>query len=223
MLDRPDRPTAIFAATDPQALGVYQAARELGLRIPADLSVVGFDDLPVVSWADPPMTTVHQPLAEMAAAATELALSLGRGEPAPQLGLEIGTTLTVRSSTAFPPRGRSASDLEIPWEPIDQPQSLWLTSHGETIEIACGKFPVVQTRGSDMTDAISRRRFVSGAALIAGAVAGSPLLAACGDGPKGSTGPGTTDKDALSKVLPAYTPNKSVTADIPPVAGANGA
>jgi DNA-binding LacI/PurR family transcriptional regulator len=81
---------------------VYQAAREAGLRIPDDLSVVGFDDLPVVSWVDPPLTTVHQPLIEMAVAATELALTLGRHEAAPQTGLEIATTLTVRASTAPP-------------------------------------------------------------------------------------------------------------------------
>ncbi|WP_203614430.1 LacI family DNA-binding transcriptional regulator [Streptomyces sp. SID13726] len=104
LLALPDRPTAIFAANDLQALGVYQAARELDLRIPEDLSVVGFDDLPVVAWVDPPLTTVHQPLTEMAAAATELALTLGRGEAAPQVGLEIATTLTVRASTA-PPKG----------------------------------------------------------------------------------------------------------------------
>jgi DNA-binding LacI/PurR family transcriptional regulator len=104
LLDRRDRPTAIFAANDLQALGVYQAAREAGLRIPEDLSVVGFDDLPVVAWVDPPLTTVHQPLTEMAVAATELALALGRGEAAPQIGLEIGTTLTVRASTAPPKR-----------------------------------------------------------------------------------------------------------------------
>ncbi|RKN45025.1 LacI family transcriptional regulator [Streptomyces hoynatensis] len=103
LLARPDRPTAIFAANDLQALGVYQAAREAGLSIPGDLSVVGFDDLPVVAWVDPPLTTVHQPLTEMAVAATELALTLGRGERAPQTGLEIATTLTVRESTA-PPR-----------------------------------------------------------------------------------------------------------------------
>jgi DNA-binding LacI/PurR family transcriptional regulator len=102
LLARPDRPTAIFTANDLQALGVYQAAREAGLRIPDDLSVVGFDDLPVVAWVDPPLTTVHQPLTEMAVAATELAMSLGRGEKAPQIGLEIATTLTVRSSTAPP-------------------------------------------------------------------------------------------------------------------------
>jgi DNA-binding LacI/PurR family transcriptional regulator len=104
LLARGDRPTAIFTANDLQALGVYQAAREAGLRIPDDLSVVGFDDLPVVAWVDPPLTTVHQPLTEMAVAATELALALGRGEPAPQVGLEIATTLTVRASTA-PPKG----------------------------------------------------------------------------------------------------------------------
>ncbi|WP_327313104.1 LacI family DNA-binding transcriptional regulator [Streptomyces sp. NBC_01235] len=102
LLTQPDRPTAIFAANDLQALGVYQAAREAGLRIPDDLSVVGFDDLPVAAWVDPPLTTVHQPLTEMAAAATELALTLGRGEEAPQVGLEIATTLTVRDSTAPP-------------------------------------------------------------------------------------------------------------------------
>jgi len=103
LLARADRPTAIFAANDMQALGVYQAAREAGLSIPSDLSVVGFDDLPVVAWMDPPLTSVHQPLTEMAAAATELALALGRGERAPQLGVEIATTLAVRASTAPPP------------------------------------------------------------------------------------------------------------------------
>jgi hypothetical protein len=56
------------------------AARDAGMRIPTDLSVVGFDDLPVTALTDPPLTTVHQPLVEMAMAATELALALGRGE-----------------------------------------------------------------------------------------------------------------------------------------------
>lgn len=104
LLNRPQRPTAIFACNDLQALGVYRAARSLGLRIPADLSVVGFDDLPIAALIDPPLTTVHQPLTEMAAAATELALALGRGEKRPQSGLELATTLTVRESTAPPAR-----------------------------------------------------------------------------------------------------------------------
>lgn len=103
LLGVPDRPTAIFAVDDLQALGVYQAARELGLAVPADLSVVGFDDLPVVAWVEPPLTSVHQPLTEMAEAATELALALGRGEQPTRTGLEIATSLTVRASTAPPP------------------------------------------------------------------------------------------------------------------------
>ncbi|HZM76853.1 MAG TPA: LacI family DNA-binding transcriptional regulator [Candidatus Limnocylindrales bacterium] len=107
LLNRPRRPTAIFACNDLQALGVYRAARGLGLRIPADLSVVGFDDLPIAALVDPPLTTVHQPLTEMAAAATELALALGRGEKTPQIGLELATTLTVRESTAPPGRKKS--------------------------------------------------------------------------------------------------------------------
>jgi DNA-binding LacI/PurR family transcriptional regulator len=102
LLSRSDRPTAVFTANDMQALGVYQAARKLGLSIPEDLSVVGFDDVPAVAWADPPLTTVHQPLADMAVAATELALALGRGEDVPQVGVEIATTLTIRESTAPP-------------------------------------------------------------------------------------------------------------------------
>jgi DNA-binding LacI/PurR family transcriptional regulator len=103
LLARSERPTAIFASNDMQALGVYQAARQAGLRVPGDLSVVGFDDLPVVAWADPPLTTVHQPTAEMAVAAAEMALALGRGQTPPQLGLEIASTLVVRGSTAAPP------------------------------------------------------------------------------------------------------------------------
>ncbi len=102
LLSRPDRPTAVFTANDMQALGVYQAARRLGLNIPEDLSVVGYDDVPAVAWADPPLTTVHQPLVEMAVAATELALALGRGEDVPQVGVEIATSLTIRESTAPP-------------------------------------------------------------------------------------------------------------------------
>jgi len=103
LLSRPDRPTAIFASNDLQALGVYDAARAAGLRVPADLSVVGFDDLPVAALVDPPLTTVRQPLTEMAVAATEMALALGRRDRVPQVGLELATTLTIRESTAPPP------------------------------------------------------------------------------------------------------------------------
>jgi LacI family transcriptional regulator, xylobiose transport system transcriptional regulator len=102
LLGRPDRPTAIITGNDLQALGVYQAAREARLHIPEDLSVVGFDDLPVARWVGPPLTTVRQPLIEMAEAAAELVLELGRGEHPAQLRVEFATELIVRESTAPP-------------------------------------------------------------------------------------------------------------------------
>jgi LacI family xylobiose transport system transcriptional regulator len=82
---------------------VYQAAREARLHIPEDLSVVGFDDLPVARWVGPPLTTVRQPLVEMAEAAATLVLELARGEEPAQMRLELTTELIVRESTA-PPR-----------------------------------------------------------------------------------------------------------------------
>jgi DNA-binding LacI/PurR family transcriptional regulator len=104
LLRLPDPPTAIFACNDGQAMGVYQAAHELRLRIPDDLSVIGFDDLPSMRWMTPPLTTIRQPLVEMAAAATTMLLALARGEPLPQSRIELGTDLVVRASTAPPAR-----------------------------------------------------------------------------------------------------------------------
>ncbi len=103
LLNLPDPPTAIFAANDLQALGVYEAARQAGIRIPEDLSVVGFDDLSFTQWAGPPMTTVRQPLVQMGAAAAELVLAVADGNPPENNRLELATTLVVRQSTA-PPR-----------------------------------------------------------------------------------------------------------------------
>ncbi|MBT2677180.1 LacI family DNA-binding transcriptional regulator [Streptomyces sp. SD31] len=106
LLRRPDRPTAVFAGNDLQALGLYEAARELGLRIPEDLSVVGFDDLPIARWVGPPLTTVRQPLTEMAEAAAKLVLDLAREEGTPAATrVELATSLVVRSSTATPVAG----------------------------------------------------------------------------------------------------------------------
>lgn len=103
LLALPQRPTAVFAANDLQALGVYEAARAAGLRIPEDLSVVGFDDLPIAHWVGPPLTTVRQHLVEMAVAATELVLALARGPQPTHTRVELATTLVVRQSTAAPP------------------------------------------------------------------------------------------------------------------------
>ena len=96
-----DPPTAIFAGSDIQALGVYEAARQRNLRIPDDLSVVGFDDLPTSSWVSPPLTTVSQPLAQMAAMATRTLIALLDGRVnAASTRVELTTSLVVRASTA---------------------------------------------------------------------------------------------------------------------------
>jgi LacI family xylobiose transport system transcriptional regulator len=105
LLRLPDRPTAIFAGSDLQALGLYEAARELGVRIPDELSVVGYDDLPVARWVGPPLTTIRQPLTEMAEAAARLVVSISRGERPANLRIDLATSLVPRQSTA-PPRGR---------------------------------------------------------------------------------------------------------------------
>jgi LacI family transcriptional regulator, xylobiose transport system transcriptional regulator len=100
LLSRPNPPTAIFAGSDLQALGVYEAARARGLRIPEDLSVVGYDDLQFAGWAGPPLTTVRQPLTEMAEQATRLVLRLRDRNPAESLRVDLATRLVVRDSTA---------------------------------------------------------------------------------------------------------------------------
>jgi LacI family transcriptional regulator len=100
LLDLPGRPTAIFAGSDQQAFGVYEAARQRGLRIPDDLSVVGFDELPVSRWASPPLTTVRQPLTEMGSAAAQMLGELIAGGPLRTNRVELSTELHVRESTA---------------------------------------------------------------------------------------------------------------------------
>jgi LacI family transcriptional regulator len=100
LLDLAEPPTAIFAGSDQQALGVYEAARQRGLRIPQDLSVVGFDDLPAARWVSPPLTTVRQPLADMGRVAAEMLGDLIQGVPLRSQRVELATELIVRESTA---------------------------------------------------------------------------------------------------------------------------
>lgn len=104
LLSLPERPTAIFASSDLYALGVYEAARSLGIAIPGELSVVGYDDLPIARWAGPPLTTVHVPLVAMAEQAVHLVMRLG-GEPDLAFSrIDLDTSLVVRASTAAPVR-----------------------------------------------------------------------------------------------------------------------
>ncbi|MFD7873055.1 LacI family DNA-binding transcriptional regulator [Streptomyces sp. NPDC059766] len=104
LLDEPDRPTAIFAGSDLQALGVLEAARLKGLRVPQDLSVVGYDDVPLAQWSSPPLTTVHQPLRQMAEEASRMLFKQDESAKGAQR-IELATHLVERQSTA--PPGRS--------------------------------------------------------------------------------------------------------------------
>jgi LacI family transcriptional regulator, xylobiose transport system transcriptional regulator len=104
LLDQPDPPTAVLCGNDLQALGVYEAARQLGLRIPQDLSVVGFDGIDAGNWCGPPLTTVRQPFRDIGAAAAHLLLALIAGETPAPARIELPTTLIVRGSTAPPSR-----------------------------------------------------------------------------------------------------------------------
>ncbi|MDG4785320.1 LacI family DNA-binding transcriptional regulator [Micromonospora sp. WMMD1102] len=102
LLTLPAAPTAVLCGDDLQAMGVYEAARQLGLRIPDDLSVVGFDDVEQAGWLAPGLTTVRQPFAEMGATAARLVLALAEGRALTQHRYELDTTLVLRGSTAAP-------------------------------------------------------------------------------------------------------------------------
>ena len=94
-----DRPTAIFAGNDVQALGVIEVLEARGLRVPEDVSVVGYDDTDVALWSRPKLTTIHQPIRRMAGEAARIVLRLAAGEHVEQQRLELATHLVVREST----------------------------------------------------------------------------------------------------------------------------
>jgi LacI family transcriptional regulator len=99
LLDLADSPTAVFAASDQMALGTVEAAHRVGLRVPEDLSVVGFNDLPEVRWSSPPLTTVRQPLIAMGTHAVAMLLALADGKVLQRSQVEFATALMVRGST----------------------------------------------------------------------------------------------------------------------------
>src|SRR3712207_6268708 len=107
LLSLPVPPTAVFASSDVQALGVYEAARALGVTIPSELSVVGFDDLKIARWAGPALTTIRVPIAEMAEQAVQVVLGLSQDRAPAFSRVEMATTLVVRDSTDVPPRRAS--------------------------------------------------------------------------------------------------------------------
>ncbi|WP_037370658.1 LacI family DNA-binding transcriptional regulator [Amycolatopsis orientalis] len=93
-------PTAVFAASDATALGVLEAARQRGLRVPQELSVVGFDDTMLAGLATPPLTVIRQPLHDMGRVALRTLLKLISGQTLDSHHVELATHLVVRESTA---------------------------------------------------------------------------------------------------------------------------
>ena len=102
------RPTAILAMSDMAAIGVLGAAESAGMHVPDDLSVVGYDDLPMAAWTSPPLTTVRQPIVEKGRLAARLLIQRLQGKtvssPPP-----LATSLVVRGSTSCPKEVQSVS------------------------------------------------------------------------------------------------------------------
>jgi LacI family transcriptional regulator len=102
-LGRP--PTAIFASSDVAALGVLAAARDAGLQVPRDLSVLGFDDIVEASYLGAALSTVRQPLREMGRVAVHRLMSLLADPLQPAVRTVMDTELVIRKTTASPPAG----------------------------------------------------------------------------------------------------------------------
>lgn len=102
LLTLPEPPTAIFAASDTQALGVLEAAQQFGLSIPRDLSIIGFDDIEVAPYVG--LTTVRQPLCQSGARGAELILSALKGQEIGPVHEVLPLELVVRKTTAPPKR-----------------------------------------------------------------------------------------------------------------------
>jgi DNA-binding LacI/PurR family transcriptional regulator len=110
--------TAIVTASDMMALGAIRAARQHGLTVPGDVSVVGFDDSPLIAFTDPPLTTIRQPVTAMGQAAVRALLEEIGGTPAPHSEFVFLPELVVRGSTASGPGGQSAQAMALPVQQV---------------------------------------------------------------------------------------------------------
>jgi LacI family transcriptional regulator len=98
LLDRPDRPTAVFTANNFMTVGALRAVRSLGLRIPEDVALVGFDDLEWTTLVQPPVTVVRQPVADLGRTAGERLLRRLQGDAGPPRRIRLAARLVVRGS-----------------------------------------------------------------------------------------------------------------------------
>ncbi|WP_300591399.1 LacI family DNA-binding transcriptional regulator [Microbacterium sp.] len=107
-------PIGVFAISDEMAIGVYRAAADLGMRVGQDVLVVGFDDVRGAKWVQPALTTVRQPIRDMAGAAIDELVAIAAGaDPQPRI-VELPTTLVVRGSTGAPAASPEAVSRESP-------------------------------------------------------------------------------------------------------------
>jgi DNA-binding LacI/PurR family transcriptional regulator len=104
LMDQPAHPTCIFAGNDEAAFGVLFALQELGISVPDQVSVCGYDDLEYAKNIWPSLTTVHQPAEEMVEMATRILIQLLKGKPVEPLQLTFPAHLVIRKSTAPPPQ-----------------------------------------------------------------------------------------------------------------------
>ena len=105
-----DPPTAVMTMSDVTAIGIMAEAHEAGVRVPEELSIVGFDDIPAASWTTPRLTTVHQPIREKGRRAAHRLISAIRSGPDHRPVVEVlPTRLVVRESSAAP-RGEIAPE-----------------------------------------------------------------------------------------------------------------
>ena len=102
MLELPTRPTALFCENDEMAIGALKRIKQAGLRVPEDISVVGFDDIPMAAYSDPPLTTVSQPAEAFGEQAVHLLIALIEGRDIGERRVVLPFTLAVRSSSAAP-------------------------------------------------------------------------------------------------------------------------
>ncbi len=100
LLDPPDRPTAIIASNDQMAIATLEVARELGLAVPDDLSLISFDNTPIVQFARPPLTAIDQSIAATVALAVDLIIASLKGDAAPAALPVVPSTLIERASVA---------------------------------------------------------------------------------------------------------------------------
>lgn len=102
LIARPQRPTAVFAFDDPMAIGAICAATQAGLRVPEDISMVGYDDVEMARFSSPPLTTIRHPKAELGAHAVELLVSRIRNKEQSAEAVDVQPELVIRHSVAAP-------------------------------------------------------------------------------------------------------------------------